>query len=146
MSNLCSSVVKNLRFTIYIFLLIKVKYFSSFYRKIVTFESSERWATFLRKKTLSQVQNSRLVFIQLQIKSLQRLWTLLKSSLENGKIIVWHLCVTLEKVIKTSVVVKAHGKKKRKKTGSNFFQTWWKKIVKIYIDLNNWYYYNITDK
>lgn len=42
MSNLCSSVVKNLRFTIYIFLLIKVKYFSSFYRKIVTFESSER--------------------------------------------------------------------------------------------------------
>ena len=105
MSNLCSSVVKDLRYTIDIFLLIKVKYFLSFYRKIVAFESSERWAIFLRKKTLSQVQNSGLVFIQIQIKSLQSLWTLPKSSLENGKIIVWHLCVTLEKVIKTSVVV-----------------------------------------
>lgn len=105
MSNLCSSVVKDLRYTIDIFLLIKVKNFLSFYRKIVAFESSERWAIFLRKKTLSQVQNSGLVFIQIQIKSLQSLWTLPKSSLENGKIIVWHLCVTLEKVIKTSVVV-----------------------------------------
>ena len=52
----------------------------------------------------SEVQNSRFVFIQIQIKSLQSLWTLLKYSLENGKNIIWNLCVTLEKVTKMSVV------------------------------------------